>query len=91
MDMSITRFSPTHHYTLKVERFAIRICNGHINYSFYFIMILTITIRSEYFHHHIQSPSSWQSNMLQQRQIFLLSKLMTDGFPFPEEKLLFFA
>ena len=60
--------------------------NGHVHNPFDLVGIIQLTVGPQHLHHHVQGSGPWKRDVLQQRQVFLLSKLVTDGFPFSEIK-----
>ena len=86
MNVCVTRWPPTEDDRLKVQRFPLWVGNGHVHNPFDLVGFLQLTVGPQHLHHHVQGSGPWKRDVLQQRQVFLLSKLVTDGFPFSEIK-----
>ena len=84
MNVCVTRRSPTQDNRLEVQRFPLRVGDGHVHDPLNLVAVLQLTVGPQHLHHHVQGSGPWKCDMLQQRQVFLLSKLVTDGFSFPE-------
>ena len=84
MNVCITRISPTEDDRLKVQGFPLWVGNGHVHKPLDLLAIIQLTVGSQHLHHHVQGSGPWKGHMLQQRQVFLLRKLVTDGFSFSE-------
>ena len=84
MNVCVTRLSPTEDDRLDVQRFPLWVGDGHVHNPFDLVDFVQLTVRPQHLHHHVQGSGPWKCDMLQQRQVFLLGKLVTDGFPFSE-------
>ena len=89
MNVSIARISPSEDDRLNVQRFSSWVGNGHVHNPFYLVAVLQLTVWPQHLHHHVQGPGPRERHVLQQRQVILLSELVTDGFAFSEKATLF--
>ena len=85
MNVSIARISPTEDDRLNVQRFSSWVGNGHVHNPLYLVAVLQLTVWPQHLHHHVQGPGPRERHVLQQRQVILLSELVTDGFSFSEK------
>ena len=86
MDVSIAGFPPPEHDGLEVQRFALRVGYSHVDNPLYLVPLLLLRVGPEHLHDHVQRPGPRQGDVLQQRQVFLLRKLVTNGFSFSETR-----
>ena len=82
MDVSIAGISPAEDDGLEIQRFALRVGDSHVNNPLYLVPLLLLGVGPEHLHDDVQRPGPRQGHVLQERQVFLLSKLVADGFTF---------
>ena len=87
MNVGIAWLSPAQDDRLDVQRFPLWVGDGHVHDPFDLVAVVQLTVGPQNLHHDVQGSGPWKCDMLQQRQVFLLSKLVANCFPFSEIKL----
>ena len=86
VNVSIAWRSPAKHDGLEIKRFPLGVGDRHVDNPLYLVSLLLLTVGPQHLHNHVERPSPGQSHVLQQRQVFLLSELVTHSFTFSEDK-----